>query len=134
MRGGAIPIIAWGVLLSVLTIGNAIWDGRWLPASQFALAAVIIFSFAVGIVIMSGRHAVQKGAPVRRPDPEAAPDASAGAVAAALSLALALFGFVFGSALIYLGAGLLALSLGRLAVELRAQRSSVQDWRRRGDR
>ena len=133
MRGGAIPIIAWGVLLSVLTIGNAIWQGRWLPASQFALAAVVIFAFAVAVTVLSGRHAVQKGAPTRRPDPEALPEASAGAVGAALSLALFLFGFVFGSALIYLGAGFLALSLGRLAIEARAQRSSVRDWRRRHD-
>jgi hypothetical protein len=129
MRGGAIPILVWGCLLAILTIGNAIWQGRWLPASQFALATLIIFAFAVAVVVLSGRHALRKGPPVARPDPEALPEASAGAVAAALSLALLLFGFVFGSSLIYLGAGFLALSLGRLAIELRSQRSSVRSSR-----
>jgi hypothetical protein len=134
MRGGAIPIIAWGVLLSVLTIGNAVWEGRWLPASEFALAAVIIFAFGGFVIVLSGRRAISRGAPARRPDPGAVPEASAGAVGAALSLALLLFGFVFGSALIYLGAGFLALSLGRLTVELRAQRASVRQLRRRDTR
>jgi hypothetical protein len=125
VRGGAIPIVAWGVLLSVLTIGNAIWQGKWLPAGQFALAAMIIFAFAAGVVVLSGRRALRKGVPAARPEPEALPEASAGAVGAALSLALLLFGFVFGSALIYLGAGFLALSLGRLILEVRAQRQTI---------
>jgi hypothetical protein len=126
VRGGAIPIIAWGMLLSALTIGNAIWQGKWLPASEFALAAVIIFGFAIGVILMSGRPALRKGPPVVRRVAEAVPEASAGAAAAGLSLALLLFGFVFGSALIYLGAGFLMLSLGRVAIEVRAQRATVR--------
>ncbi len=28
MRGGAIPVLAWGTLLLVLFVGNWIWDNR----------------------------------------------------------------------------------------------------------
>jgi hypothetical protein len=126
VRGGAIPIIAWGALLAVLTVGNAIWEGKWLPAGQFALATLIIFGFGAAVVAISGRPALRKGPPAAHGDPEALPDASAGAVGAAVSLALLMFGFVFGSALIYLGAGFLILSLGRIAIELRAQRASIR--------
>jgi hypothetical protein len=132
MRGGAIPILAWGVLLSILTIGNAIWEGRWIQAGEFALAAVIIFSFGAFMIGLGGRSAIRRGPPAPGPDPEAVPWASLATVAAALSLAMLLFGFVFGSALIYLGAGFLVLSLGRLALELRAQQASLR--RLRGDR
>jgi hypothetical protein len=52
-------------------------------------------------------------------------------VCAALSLALIMFGFVFGSSLIYLGAGFLAFALGRVALEVRAQRDSVRRARSR---
>jgi hypothetical protein len=131
VRGGAIPIFVWGLLLSVLTIGNAIWEGRWIQAGQFALAAVIILGFGVTVVALSGRRALRKGPPARSARVEALPEASAGAVGAALSLALLLFGFVFGSALIYLGAGFLALSLGRLAIEVRSQRSTLRRTRPR---
>ncbi|HLY51210.1 MAG TPA: hypothetical protein VKR21_18605 [Solirubrobacteraceae bacterium] len=132
MRGGAIPIFAWGVLLSILTIGNAIWEGRWIQAGEFALAAVLIFSFGAFIVGLGGRSAIRRGPPSPSPHPEPLPWSSLATVAAALSLAMLLFGFVFGSALIYLGAGFLAFSLGRLGVELRAQRASLK--RLRGER
>jgi hypothetical protein len=126
MRGGAIPILAWGVLLSVLTIGNAIWQGKWLPAGQFALAAVIIFAFGAFVIALSGRRALRKGPPATPTDPEVVPEASAAAAGAGLSLALLLFGIVFGGAVIYLGAGFLLLSLGRVVIELRAQRVSAR--------
>ena len=132
MRGGAIPIFAWGVLLSILTIGNAIWEGRWIQAGEFALAAVIVFSFGAFLLGLGGRSALWRGPPVAPCHPEPVPWTSLATVSAALSLAMLLFGFVFGSALIYLGAGFLALSLGRVGLELRAQRASVR--RLGGDR
>jgi hypothetical protein len=126
MRGGSIPILAWGVLLSILTIGNAIWEGRWLQAGQFAFAAIVIFAFALFVFALSGRRALHKGPPEVTREHTAVPEASVGAVVAALSLAMLLFGFVFGSSLIYMGAGFLALSLGRLALEVRSERQTVR--------
>jgi hypothetical protein len=119
------------VLLAVLTIGNAIWEGRWLQAGQFALATLTIFAFGALMIGLGGRSAVSRGAPPPRPDPEAVPWTSLGSVCAALSLALIMFGFVFGSSLIYLGAGFLAFALGRVALEVRAQRDSVRRARSR---
>ena len=43
-----------------------------------------------------------------------------------------LFGIVWAGFLIYFGAGVLVLSLGRLALELRAQRKSRREVLRRG--
>jgi hypothetical protein len=126
MRGGAIPILAWGVLLAVLAIGNAVWEGKWLPAGQFALASVIIFAFGACVIAVSGHSAAHRGPPATPPDPEVVPEASAAAVGAGLSVALVLFGIVFGGAVIYLGAGFLILSLARLGIELRSQRTSAR--------
>ena len=126
MRGGAIPVLVWGLLLSLLVVINAIWEGRLLPTGQFAGAAVIIFCFAALFVAAGGRKALRKGAPEARGAAEAVPEMSVGAVGVGLSLGLFGFGFVFGSALIYMGAGFLALSLGRVAVELRAQRERLK--------
>lgn len=126
MRGGAIPVLAWGLLLTALVVMNAIWEGKWLPAGQFAFAAAVIFAFVAFFVAIIGRQALQKGPSRWRGVAEAVPESSAGALGVALSLSLLLFGFVFGSSLIYLGAGFLALSLGRLALEVRLQRERVK--------
>jgi hypothetical protein len=129
MRGGAIPVLAWALLLTALVVMNAIWEGTWLPAGQFAFAAAVIFAFAAFFVALAGKQALRKGPSRWRGVAEAVPEASVGAVGVALSLALLVFGFVFGSSLIYMGAGFLALSLGRVAIEIRSQHERIQRMR-----
>jgi hypothetical protein len=111
-----------GTLLLVLAIGDAVWDPHGVdPLVAFA-GSGLVYAAALAVVALSGRQAVRRGAPEPRADPEAVPQASLGAVAAGLSLACLVFGFTFGHFLIYFGAGMLALSLGRLVVERRAER------------
>ena len=52
---------------------------------------------------------------------------------AALALASIVFGFTFGSFLIYFGAGLLVIAVGRIAVERRCAASATVE-RTRGQR
>ena len=60
------------------------------------------------------------------------PEASLAAVLVGLSVACILFGIVWAGFLIYFGAGVLVLSLGRLVLELRAEHESRRDVMRRG--
>ena len=125
MKGGAIPFLAWGTLLLVLFIGNTVWNGKLVDSLAAGFAALVIYLFAVALIALAGRRAVRKGPPEASGRPEPVPTSSLGAVAAGLSLACCLFGFVFGSFLIYFGAGLLALSLGRVVIEVREERRTL---------
>jgi len=122
MKGGAIPLLVWGLLLTVLFAGNAIWDHRLVNAATAAFAALVIFAAAALVVLRSGRAALRRGPPDPSPEPEAVPQASAGAAIAALGVASIVFGFTFGNFLVYFGAALLAAALGRVALELRSER------------
>jgi len=122
MRGGAIPILVWGVLLTILYIINWIWDGTRVNPLASGAAALSIFITGALIMLASGRRALRKGPPDPDPTPQSVPEASSGAPLAALGLASIAFGFTFGNFLIYFGAGLLAVALGRLGIELRGQR------------
>src|SRR5437764_10526548 len=124
MRGGAIPLLAWGTLLLVLFIGNWIWNAKPVNAAAAAFAALVIYLTAALVTIFSGRRALRRGPPEPRADPEAVPQASTGAVIVALGFASLLFGLTFGNFAIYFGAALLVLGVGRLAVELRSERAS----------
>jgi hypothetical protein len=125
VRGGAIPILAWGAVLAILGIIGAVWDPRWISATLHFGATAIIVLVGAAIIAVSGWLAVRRGAPPVPARPEAVPESSVAAFGAAVSLGLIGFGFVFGSALIYLGAGLLALSFGRGLAEIRAQRRDL---------
>jgi hypothetical protein len=124
MKGGAIPLLAWGTLLLVLFIGNWIWDDKPVNAATAAFAAFVIYAGAVLIALRSGRLAVRRGPPGPESDPQAVPQASSGAVIGALGLASIVFGFTFGSFLIYFGGALLVLAVGRLTVEVRSERAA----------
>jgi hypothetical protein len=128
MRGGSIPLIAWGLLLVTLLALNWIWTGDAIQVGSFGFAALAILGGAGLLVWRAGREALRRGAPEARASVETIPQASAGAALAGLSLASILFGFTFGSFLIYFGAGLLAISIGRIVIELRAERSSRERW------
>jgi multisubunit Na+/H+ antiporter MnhC subunit len=126
VRGGAIPLLAWGTLLLVLYIGNWVWDGTGVNPAVTGLAVLLIYAGAVALTIRAGRRAGQTGPPEPERRPRAEPQASTGAALAALALASIVFGFTFGSFITYFGAGLLLIALGRLVVERRAQRRSIE--------
>lgn len=131
MRGGAIPLLAWGTLLVVLGAINWIWTRSAIQVGTFAFAILVIVGTGVGLAVRY-RQALRPGPPAPRGDPEAVPEESVGAVAAGLSLGSILFGFVFGSFFVYFGAGMLVMSLGRLAMEVREQRRSERAAEERG--
>lgn len=123
MRGGAIPVLAWATLLLVLFIANWIWDDKPVNAATAAFAAVVIYIWGV-VLWLRRREAIRRGPPEPASDTEAIPDASAAAMLIGLSVACILFGVVWAKFLVFFGAGMLLLSLGRLAQELRAERVS----------
>lgn len=131
MRGGAIPLICWATLLAVLLAINWIWTGDAIQVGTFAYAALSIYTGALLLWLFS-RAAIRPGPPAPPDDPEAVPDASLATVSVALSIACILFGLAWASFLIFFGAGVLVLSLGRLAVELHAERSMLRRARRKG--
>jgi hypothetical protein len=130
VRGGAIPLLAWGTLLAVLGAINWIWTGDTIQLGTFAFAILVVIGSAAILVLLS-RQAIRRGAPEPSDEPEAVPDVSVGAVVAGLSLGSFAFGFVFGRFFVYFGLGMLALALGRLAIEVRAQRRSERLARER---
>jgi uncharacterized iron-regulated membrane protein len=123
VRGGSIPLLAWGTLLLVLFIINWIWNARAVSAATAAFAALVIYAFAV-LLWLSRRESVRRGPPPARSEPENVPEHSLAAAMAGLSVAAILFGLVWANFLVYFGAAVLAASLGRLALELRAERQS----------
>ncbi len=124
MRGGAIPLLAWGALLIVMAAINWIWTGDAIQAGTFAFAAGVVLAAAGLLALRSRAAAVRRGPPEPSAAPEPVPNASLGAALAGLSVAAILFGFAFGRFPIYFGAGMLVVSLGRIAIEIRAQRRS----------
>lgn len=123
MRGGAIPLLAWGTVLLVLYTGNWIWEGRSIQVAQTVFAILVIYGGAAVLWLLN-RVALKRGPPPPEPEIESVPGASTGAVLAALGIASILFGLVWALFFVYFGAGLLVAALGRLAIELRAQRRS----------
>ena len=133
MRGGAIPVLAWGTLLVVLFVGNWIWDRRRDPAAGGRVrGADHLWRLRCSLTLRGGRRALRGGAPEADGAPEPVPAGLSGAVLAALAVGLDLFGFAFGSFLIYFGAGLLVIAVGRIAVEIRAARSDGRSSGREG--
>jgi hypothetical protein len=130
MRGGAIPLLAWGTLLLVLCIGNWIWNGKAVGSGAASAAVLIVYGFAV-LVWRSGREAIRRGPPEPRTETEAVPQVSLGAVLAGLAIACILFGLAWANFLVYFGAGLLLVSLGRVAVEVRSERMTRREAERR---
>jgi hypothetical protein len=124
MRGGAIPLLAWAVLLVILLVINWIWTGDAIQVATFAFAALAVAGGAGLMILRSRGRAIRRGAPEPDPGPELLPAASTGAMLAALGVASIVFGFVFGTFPIYFGAGVLVVGIGRLAIELRSERAT----------
>jgi hypothetical protein len=123
MRGGAIPVLAWGALLTVLGALNWIWTGSAIQVGTFGFAILVVILVAGGLVLAC-RAAITRGPPGPSSAPEAVPDVSVGAVLAGLAVGSICFGFVFGAFFVYFGAAMLAVAIARLAFEFRAERRS----------
>jgi hypothetical protein len=126
MRGGAIPILAWGTILLVLAIGNWIWNGK--PVGSGAASAAVLIIYAFGVVVwLARREAIRRGPPEPRPDLDSVPQASLAAAGIGVSLGCILFGIAWARFLVFFGIGVLVLSIGRLVLEIRAERRSRID-------
>ncbi len=124
MRGGSIPVLAWGTLLLILMAINWIWSGRAIQVATFGFAVLAVYGFAVAFFVLH-RGSIRRGPPEPETESVAVPELSLGSVAIGISIATILFGFVWAQFLVYFGAGLLVVSLGRVAVELRSERWSL---------
>jgi hypothetical protein len=123
MRGGAIPILAWGTILLVLAIANWVWDAKPVNGAAATAAVAIVYSFGVALWL-SRREALRRGPPEPPTEPESVPQASASAVLVGLSVGCALFGLAWAKFLLDFGIAMLVVSLARLAIETRAERAS----------
>jgi hypothetical protein len=122
MRGGALAPLIWSVLLLALAVTNVIWtSGDAIQAGTFGFAIVSIWLLGL-VLIRLAPEARRKGPPEPLLRPEVVPSASLAAMVAGIGFGAFVFGFAFGRFWIFLGAGVFLASLGRLFVELRAQR------------
>jgi hypothetical protein len=123
MRGGAIPILAWGTILLVLAVGNWLWNDRTVSGLAATGAVVIIYTF--GVAIWMARHeAIRRGPPEPDTAPESVPQTSLAAALVGISAGCALFGLAWAKFLLDFGIALFILSAGLLAREVRAERAS----------
>jgi O-antigen ligase len=123
VRGGAIPVIVWGTILLVLAIGNAVWDSKPVNGIEAFVATAIVYAIAL-LFWLARREAIRRGPPPPDTELDPVPQASTGAVFIAISVATILFGFAWSKFFVYFGAGILLLSLGRLVVEVRSERTT----------
>lgn len=128
MRGGALPILFWALLLAASGATNAIWTHDWIQSATFGTAVIAILLIA-GSLIVRSREAARRGEPSPPSRPEAVTHTSYATMIVAVGLAAFLFGFTFGHFMVYLGAGMMAAGLGRLAVELYHQRRDTRRGR-----
>jgi hypothetical protein len=117
MRRAALTVALWGAFLAVLTTALWIWFPDALSVGLLGGAAVAAWAVAGGFAL-----AVRRWSRDDLGDARALPEVSAGAAVTAVALAGMLYGAEFGFFLVLISAGLLALGLGRLAAELRAER------------
>ena len=129
MRGGSIVLLAWSLLLLVLFAGNWIYEGSPVQIAQSAAAFGLILLWGLAGLLIAGREALRRGPPPPRSEAKGVPEVSFGAAGAGFALATIVFGLVWGHFLVYFGAGLLVLSLGRLVVEVRSERATVRAHR-----
>lgn len=132
MRGGALPLLCWVLALAVMGTVNAIWTGDTIQIGTYT-AAVVSIAVLAGLLVLSAPEARQRGEPTAPNKPEAVTRSSVAVVVMALGLGTLLFGFVFGHFPIYFGAGMILAGLGRLLLELRAQREALRSTIRSED-
>lgn len=130
MRGGAIPLLAWALLLAILMAVNWIWTGDAIQVATFGFATLAVLTSAVILAVRSRREALKPGPPAVVDEPEAIPVASLGSVLIAVSLSSIVFGLAFGRFLMYFGAALLIVSTGAVLRERRTQAQTRRAFER----
>src|SRR5205814_784006 len=128
MRGGALVLLIWSLLLLALFLGNWIYAGDGTQIAVSAAAVGLILTWGV-LVALSGREALRRGPPPARTSAEGVSDISFGAAVAGFAVATIVFGLVWGHFLVYFGAGLLVAALIRLGIELRSERETLRAYR-----
>lgn len=126
-------MLAWGTILLVLAIGNWVWNAKPVSGAAATAAAVIVYCFGVALWL-ARRDALRRGPPERVTEPEAVPHASLSAVLIGLSAGCALFGLAWAKFLLYFGIAMFVIALGRLFVELRAERATRREFGADGER
>lgn len=131
MRGGSWAPLVWACLLLALGVTNIIWTrGNKIEGGSFLAAAGLILALALALAAASRGDSFRRGGPAPERAPRAVPSASYAAMLAGLAAGAFAFGFTFGHFPIYFGVGLFIAAVGRLAVELRAERRQVRALRR----
>jgi hypothetical protein len=133
VRGGAIPLAVWGLLLLILLSINWIWEGTGIHVALFGYAVLTVLIAVAALWLMS-RQALRKGPPQHRSREEALPGISFACAGIGLSAGAILYGAVFGTFLVFIGGGVLVFSAGRLALELIWQARTLNAVRRRQGR
>jgi hypothetical protein len=131
VRGGSIPLFAWGLLLVVLLIVNAVWTSDTIQVALFGFAAGVVFLSAIAFAVASRGEGLRRGAPAASDELETVPTSSLGAVMVAAGFAALMFGLVFGRFLIYFGAGVVIASLAQVTREMRDERRARRAWQER---
>jgi len=134
MRGGAIPLLVWALILAVLYALIAVWTGNGVNVALAGFAVAATLGVALALVALRPGEALRKGQPPPSPEPQAIATASFGAVLFAVGVAAFVFGFEFGHFLVYFGAGLMVVAIGVLARERNTERRALRRWRREEDR
>jgi cobalamin synthase len=124
VRGGSVPLLLESLLLAVMLAMNWIWTSDMIQVATFAFAVMVLAASAIALAVASKGESVRRGPPRPEASIQTQPQSSLGAVLAAIALAATIFGLAFGRFLVFFGSGLFVASLGRLAVEQRAQRSA----------
>jgi hypothetical protein len=129
MRGGSLVMVVWALLNLILLIGDWIWQGTQIGVAMTGYTVLLIDGLAL-IWWASNRESLRRGPPDHDPTPQPVPRASLGSALIGFSIVVILYGVVFGKFLVFMGAGLLVVSLGRVARELIWQQRTLRAFRR----
>jgi Na+/H+-translocating membrane pyrophosphatase len=127
MRGGAIPLLVWALILGVLFAIHWAWTGDTLQTGTFGFAIGLVLA-AAALTAAGSRDALRRGAPPPPEGAEAVPAASLGAPLAGLGLAAVGFGLVFGAFLVFIGAGMFVCGVAVAGRELAGERRARREW------
>jgi hypothetical protein len=127
MRAGAVPLLIWSSLLGVLLAVHWIWTEDTIENASFGFAIGVILTSAV-LLIARSRDAVRRGEPEPTHGLEAIPQASLGGLLTGCAVVAVGFGLVFGSFLVFIGAGVFVAAVGLLVRELRDERRAKRAW------
>ena len=114
----AVPLAVYGVLIAITSAVLWVWTPYTLPPALLSGGA-LLFLVVAAIVALRGRERTPELAEDRP-----VPDLSFATVGVALGIINVVVGLYLGLYLILIGAGILALGIGGLIREARAQRRS----------